>query len=258
MCIILFAFKYHPRYRLILAANRDEYYARPTEQAGFWAENPDILAGRDLEKMGTWLGITKTGRFAALTNYRDPGLFNANSRSRGELVKNYLQSMDSPPAYLNNIQSTREFYNSFNIMVGDLEGFWFYSKQEDAIRKISPGIYGLSNHLLNTPWPKVIEGKKNLANCLRHPESAVPACLFHLLRDSAPAPDSDLPHTGVSLEWERILSPVFISSPDYGTRSSTLILIDYTNHVTFMEKNFIRDGHVSSKNTYKFDINLAN
>ncbi len=224
MCLIAFAYQAHPRYRLVVAANRDEFYRRPTAAAGFWPECPGLLAGRDLEQGGAWLGVTGDGRFAALTNYRDPAANKPDARSRGALVRDFLCGGREARAYLEGIRAAQGEYNGFNLLAGDAGGLWYYSNRTDVVAAVAPGIHGLSNHLLDTPWPKVAKAKAGLAACLAGPEDALAAGLFALLADDAPAPDGALPDTGVGLAWERLLSPVFIAGEDYGTRSSTVVL----------------------------------
>ncbi len=238
MCLIAFAYHCHPRYRLIVAANRDEFYRRPTAPAGFWPECPQLLAGRDLEQGGTWLGITRGGRFAALTNYRDPTAHKANARSRGGLVRDFLCDGQEPEVYLRQAFAAGREYNGFNLLIGEGDKLWYWSNRGAAPAEVTPGIHGLSNHLLNTPWPKVAKAKDGMAACLTGPDEALPARLFALLADDASAPDAALPDTGVGLEWERTLSPIFIASPDYGTRSSTVILAGYDGQVWFCEKSW--------------------
>ena len=225
------------RYDLVVAANRDEFYERPTAQASFWEDASHVLAGRDLEKMGTWMGVTKQGRFAALTNYRDPDNESSNMRSRGELVGQFLIGDNQPPQYLQMIQQHRDQYPGFNLIVGDGSSLYYYSNIENEIRLLKPGLYGLSNHLLDTPWPKVRKGKEGLERCLKGSTEILKDCLFSSLQYADPAPDEELPSTGVSLEWERKLSPLFIQTPDYGTRSSTVLFMTDKN-VRFVERMF--------------------
>ena len=242
MCLILFAYRAHPRYHLILAANRDEYYNRPTATAGFWSDSPYVLGGRDLHNMGTWLGITHTGRFAALTNYRNPRSVMADARSRGELVKDFLTCRQSPPVYLKKVSQEQHLYNGFNLLIGDDTSLWYFGKQEGLARELGPGIYGLSNHLINTPWPKVSKGIRSLRGILAaaNSETVVDTKnLFVLLHDSTPAAEKDLPDTGVSRDWERILSPIFVCSPEYGTRCSTVLLIGVNGVVEFTERTYL-------------------
>ncbi|RHW31201.1 NRDE family protein [Neobacillus notoginsengisoli] len=242
MCLILFAYQAHPKYRLIVAANRDENYARPTAPADFWPDEPDILAGRDLEKMGTWMGITTGGRFAALTNYRDPEQMKASGKlSRGELVADYLKGKTSPTAFMASAKASRERYPGYNLLAGDQWGLFYYSNIEGIIREIEPGIHGLSNHLLNTPWPKVEHGKRGLQELLQMEVADLPSRLFGLLQQAEPAPDTDLPDTGIGLEWERVLSPLFIRSEGYGTRCSTILLMGQ-DQLSYIERNYTSDG----------------
>jgi uncharacterized protein with NRDE domain len=237
MCLIFIAIDSHPKYRLIIAANRDEYYDRSTEQASFWHEAPELLAGRDLRAGGTWLGLTRTGRIAALTNFRDPKSINEDAPSRGKVVSDFLLNSDSPIHYLERLSRDAHLYNGFNLLVGWKEEFFWYSNRGNGIQRLPPGIYGLSNHLLDTPWPKIERGKKAFGKVLAETDLSTED-LFQLLQDRTVAKDESLPDTGVGLEWERLLSPIFITSPHYGTRSSTIILLDGNGRATFMEKSF--------------------
>jgi len=160
MCLIVFAYNVHPSYRLVLAANRDEFYERPSSSADFWKDYPQVLAGRDLKEGGTWLGITKSGKYAAVTNYRDPSSLKSDSLSRGRLVSSYLTGNQNPDKYLKNISSQVDKYDGFNLLLGDDNNLFVFSSRSD-MQKLKPGIYGLSNHLLDTNWPKVARSKKN-------------------------------------------------------------------------------------------------
>ncbi len=241
MCLLLFAWKAHPYYPLILAANRDEFYERPSAAAGFWEDAPDILAGRDLKEGGTWLGITRSGRLAALTNYRDPASLKKNAPSRGRLVSGYLLGKEKAETYLNRIASEAFRYNGFSLLAGDLSDLFYFSNRGTQTR-LAPGIYGLSNSLLDVPWPKVALGKKKLGDLLDKKVRPTTGAIFKLLSDRAIPPDDQLPGTGVGLEWERILSPLFIQSPFYGTRSSTVLLVDREGKTTFSERVFDERG----------------
>jgi len=249
MCILFLAYRIHPDYPLILAANRDEIYARPTKSAHFWENDENILAGKDLKQGGTWLGITKSGRFAALTNYRNPNENQKNKQSRGHIVRNFLMSQLSPYDYLLALQKERNRYPGFNVIVGDLEKICYYSNVENNIKEVPSGIHGLSNHLLNTPWPKVEKGKQKL-QLLFDSNNVTPDALFQLLEDKEKAPDDQLPNTGVPLAIEKQLSPIFIEMDGYGTRSSTVILIDKHGIVSFWERTF-PDGN---KTKFQFHI----
>lgn len=245
MCLILLSYRNHPSYRLILAANRDEFYDRPTAPLGFWDEAPHVLAGRDLKSGGTWLGITKAGRICAITNFRDPAVQLTDAPSRGLLVANYLKGSESPQIYLQKVKEAGERYNGFNLLAGDESGIFYCSNRTDKIVRLSPGIHGLSNNLLDTPWPKVAKGKRCLEKILSSSEIDCES-LFELLSDRNMPPDSDLPDTGVGIEWERLLSPLFIRSEIYGTRSSSIVLIGKEN-ITFMERTYTIDGTGSMK-----------
>lgn len=254
MCIVSFHFAQHPKYKLIVAANRDEFYRRPTKGAHFWEDEPYILAGRDLEAKGTWLGITKEGRFAALTNFRDPKYFDrTDKRSRGEIVTNFLKSKDTPLAYLEKLHAKSNQYNGFNILLGTPDELYYYGNEEKKIKKIKAGTHSLSNALLNTPWPKVIRAKRLLKEYVTKTETVDPNILFQQLHDQTKAPDHALPNTGIGLTLERDLSPIFIRTDDYGTRCSTVILVTKDNKVEFFERTF-NDGEFKEERAFQFNI----
>jgi len=258
MCLILFSYDTHPFYRMVLAANRDEYYDRPTAPVAFLDDAPDVLGGLDLKHNGMWLGITRTGRLAAITNYRDPGLDISNAPSRGFLVKEFLFGKESPQSYLEQIESVGDQYNGFNLIVGDSSGLFYYSNRGNRIQKIKPGTYGLSNHLMDTPWPKIAKGKGALKRLLERNEKANPEDIFAMLKDGVFPPDDLLPDTGVDLEWERTLSPLFITSEFYGTRSSSIVLIERGGEITFTERTFNSDRTTSrEEKTRKFNFNIS-
>ena len=238
MCLIIFAYKQHPHYRLILAANRDEFYKRPTRPATFWQTQPDMLAGKDLQANGTWMGITRSGRFAAITNYRDPKNNIPEALSRGKLVTAYLKGPDSPQNYLKKIDVSRKTLNGFNLLAGDSQHLYYYSNRECLVRKLEPGIYGLSNHLLDTAWPKVIKGKSKLTKLMKAKAPLHVESLFAILGDRTVPDDEELPDTGVGPEWERILAPMFITSDIYGTRSATIIIWKSNHEIQFEERTF--------------------
>lgn len=239
MCLIVFAQQYHPRYRLVLAINRDEFFDRPTAPACFWPEAPRVLAGRDLRRGGTWFGVSTSGRVAAVTNYREPHPRTTHDKSRGMLVFDYLNGTEGAEAYLERISARGEKYGGFNLLLGDGERLFHYSNRGGEIAVVPPGIHGLSNHLLDTPWPKVITARQGMEKLL-HDDDPQPEVLHSLVSDSTPFPDHLLPDTGVGLERERMLSSMFISGDTYGTRSSTLLLIDRDNRVTFVEQSYDR------------------
>lgn len=237
MCFIVFAYQVHPAYRLIAVANRDEFYERPTSPVAFWEDAPQVLAGRDLKEGGTWMGITRGGKFAAITNYRDPGAFKTGALSRGLLVSDFLTGSESAAAYVEKISRQARKYNGLNLLCGDQQNLFVYSNRGETAR-LEAGLYGLSNHLLDSPWPKVIKGKKALSAALMKKGPDLEAALFKILSDRKIAPDDKLPSTGIGLEWERLLSSIFIASPTYGTRSSTLLLIGKNRRVKLVERVF--------------------
>lgn len=251
MCLINFQFHEHPNYKLIVAANRDEFYGRPTASAHFWEDEPDILAGRDLLQMGTWLGVTKQGRFAALTNFRDPAQMEAGKVSRGAIVRDYLAGSVSSEKFLESLHNNKENYTGFNLLVGNPDELFYYSNMQGEIYEIPAGTHGLSNHLLNTPWPKVTKGKNNLKTHVMGQDKVEVDALFTLLADEAIAEDASLPETGVGLDLERKLSPLFIKTPEYGTRSSSVLLVDRNNHFTFAERTY-EHGELTKENQFTF------
>jgi len=238
MCLILFAYNIHPVYRLVLGANRDEFFNRPAAPLSFWHDRPDILAGRDLKNMGTWLGITRSGRLAAITNFRDPGALKEGAPSRGLLASNFLDGSMPAPDYLEHIRKTGQDYNGFNLIVGDLSGIYHYSNRSGKIHALSPGLYGLSNRLLDTPWPKVVKGKKELHSIIRQNRHISDKTVITLLADRHRFADKTLPDTGMGLEWERRLSSIFIAGREYGTRSSAVIFLEKSGKVSFTEHTF--------------------
>lgn len=238
MCLILFAYDCHPQYQLVVAANRDEFYKRPTLPANFWPDNPDILAGKDLREGGTWTGITTAGRFAALTNYRDPSSYKREAPSRGHLVQKYLAGNMEPEAYIDNLPDGGAAYNGFNLLLGTPASLYYYSNRERITRRVEKGIHGLSNSLLDVPWPKVVKGTRALENIMQNDNISAES-LFAMLADREQPDDRDLPETGVGLEMERILAPAFVISPNYGTGLSTVILVDRENNIQFWERSYI-------------------
>lgn len=203
MCLILVAWRVHPDYPLVVAANRDEFFARPTAPVAFWPEMPQILSGRDLEAGGSWMGVTQIGRFAALTNFRDPAHNRKDAPSRGALVADFLAGNEAPQRYLERIAARGRRYNGYNLLLSDGETLWWSSNMGGEARPLVPGMYGVSNHLLDTPWPKIGAGKTALTRALD--QLPVDEALFDLLRDDGIHPDEHLPQTGIPLDWERLL-----------------------------------------------------
>ena len=239
MCLILFSYKQHQEYTLILAANRDEFYARPTSPATHWPEG--IIAGKDLKAGGTWMGIHPDGRYGMVTNYRDPTSERPRGVSRGKVVVDYFSHNGNPDIYLQELHTQADQYNGYNTLLGDSESLWYYSNKEQNIKEVPPGTYGLSNHLLDTPWPKVVLGKELLDEVIREPSLNVEG-LFSILKNDTMAPDSQLPETGVPLEWERTLSAMFIRSEGYGTRCSSVLTVKKSGDIAFHERTYPTDG----------------
>jgi uncharacterized protein with NRDE domain len=252
MCLILIAWQGHAKHRCVIAANRDELHSRPTAAAQWWTSQPPILAGRDLSAGGTWLGLTKTGRFAALTNYRGATQRRTDAPSRGTLVTSILTSADSVAQTLEYLRSVGADYNGFNLLFSDGERLAVYESMRGAGRELQPGIYGLSNDLLDTPWPKVQTAKSRLSQALSNLETSDP--VLALLRDDSIAPDDQLPRTGVSLEWERLLSSAFVRATDYGTRCSTVVRIDERRRAWFDEWTWDATGAEIGTVSLRFDL----
>jgi uncharacterized protein with NRDE domain len=234
MCLIVFAWRPTHAQPLILAANRDEFYARPTLPLAQWEDAPQVYAGRDLEAGGTWLGISAAGRFAALTNIREPGK-PPGRRSRGELVAGFLNNEVTIDEYLREIAVRSAEYGGFNLLVGDRQQLHFLNANDPSPRRLEAGIYGVSNAGLDTPWPKLVKAKAALSEQLDNPD---PEALFGFLADHAPAPEAELPSTGVGLATEQLLSSVFIASPNYGTRASTVLLVSADGSRRLIERSF--------------------
>jgi len=256
MCLILFSFDPNAKIPLVVAANRDEFFARPTANAGFWQDHPQILAGQDLVGGGTWLGMTRTGRFAAVTNVREPNVVVDNPLSRGDLTRDFLSGSQSCADYLESIQEHALRYSGFNLLVGELnqttQELFYFSNRKQGINQLSAGTYGLSNHLLDSSWPKVSQGKVFLQNTLDNSlnqntdELVLHDKLREFLEDPSLASDEILPKTGVSYEREKALSAAFITLPDYGTRTSTVLTINNGTAV-FSEKNYLEKHHLEKK-----------
>lgn len=252
MCLILFAIDQHPRYPLVVIANRDEFYARPTQNAHWWPDHPDVFAGRDLQAGGTWLGVNRRGRFAAVTNVREPGGMAPGALSRGELPTGYLLNEDDAQTYLQQVLERGASYSGFNLLLGDSQGFFFASNRQSGIRRVRPGIYGISNGAFDEDWPKLASGREALRLALQ--EDVAAADLIRILTDNDIAADEHLPSTGVSLEIERMLSSRFIRSTDYGTRACSIVMADRDNKMYFYEQNFIDSKHSGESVEETFEI----
>jgi len=242
MCLVLIAYRAHPRYPLVLAANRDEFHARPAQALHWWNDGVRMLAGRDLQAGGSWLGLDRAGRIALVTNYRDPSIPRPEGTSRGSLIGEFLGGADRASAFASATAARAGQFSGFNLLAMDREGLAYVtSHPEPLARMLEPGIYGLSNKQLDTPWPKLLRARERFERELAtdHPE---PAALMRLLSDRNTAADGELPDTGIGLEWERLLSSAFIVSESYGTRCSTVVLINSDGIVTVEERSHATDG----------------
>lgn len=240
MCLLVFSLA--PDGTLILAANRDEFWSRATAPAAFWPEDPEVLAGRDLAADGTWLGVRRGGRVAALTNFRDPAAHDPSRRSRGELVSGFLLARgETVEGWAADVAARSRDYNPFHLLLGDAAALVVVSGRTGTVRRLPPGLHAISNGELDEPWPKMRRSREALEALLAS-GPAEEESLFAMLRDTERAPDEALPATGVELEWERVLSAPFIVTPAYGTRSSTLVLRAPDGGLRFAERTFAPDG----------------
>ena len=240
MCLLVLARNSHPDYPLVVVANRDEYHARESEIARWWPGQPGILAGRDRRAGGTWMGVDLTGRWGAVTNYRD-GTPAPAPRSRGDLVPGFLSGNLEAAGYLEAVAGRANQYSGFSLLAGDHSGLYYYSNRDRGVRAVPDGIHTLSNHLLDTPWPKSELAHLKL-NRLLHRSPLEIEDLMAVLADTAPFEDHELPATGVGIDMERALSPPFIPGEEYGTRCTTVLLIGRDNEIVFAEQNFGPNG----------------
>lgn len=257
MCLILFASGTHARFPLIVAANRDEAYARPSAPAHFWNDTPVVYAGRDLEQGGTWLGFTRSGRFAAITNYRQAEPRTVGTRSRGELTRDFLTGSDHPERYLERVSKRADHYNGFSLIVGMPGELHFYSNRGSEPARIAPGVHGLSNHLLDEPWPKVLRGIDALEAVMDTDEAHIAGALTAALADRQPAPDDFLREAGSSSERDRLRSAAFIPDDAYGTRASTILLVGENGSVLFRESRFGPHGTPLGAHEERFVLERA-
>ncbi|HMV44500.1 MAG TPA: NRDE family protein [Leptospiraceae bacterium] len=243
MCILFIAINEHKNFPLIILANRDEFQNRPTRSAQFWEDHPNLLAGRDEQDKGTWLGITKEKRISALTNYRNIPLHKEGRISRGLLVRDFLISNKTAEEYLEILESSKENYNPYNILLGNPTELYVYNNVSNQRQKLEKGFHGLSNAFLNSPWPKLSRGIEHLKKAVLT-NQLEKDYLFSLMQDETKATDDLLPDTGVGLDKERFLSSIFLKSEVYGTRSTAILLFDRQNTVSFYEKTYNPKGEV--------------
>ncbi len=254
MCLVIFALRAHPDYPLVVAANRDEFHARPTAASNFWPERPQLLAGRDLEQGGTWMGITREGRFAAITNYRDPARTAPAPRSRGELTLDFLVGSDSAPEFLAQVAERADEYAGFNLLLGDNDRLWYFTNSlpvnERQAQELKPGLYGLSNARLDTPWPKVMAGRERLAEVMAEPPGH--KTLAAVVNDRALAEPGQLRTLDLHGEMDQLLSAQFIVTELYGTRSTTTLWVDKEGGAHWRELSFDAGGALTGSTEEEF------
>ncbi len=256
MCLILLAWKVHPDFPLVIAANRDEFHARPARPMGWWPENENILAGKDLKEGGTWLGVHRDGTFASLTNYRDPKSHRPDAATRGALVLDYLNGESPPDAFLQRLAQDNRTFNGYNLIAGNRDEAFVYSNVDGVMHPVEPGVHGVSNHLWDTPWPKVEKGRRFLSSVLNLDPSSWSRSLMQFLSDSTPATDASLPDTGVGIDMERPLSAPFVKMPDYayGTRCSTVVTVHKGGLLVATERSFDSRGELSGETTLRGQV----
>jgi uncharacterized protein with NRDE domain len=255
LCLVALAWRARADLPLVVAANRDEWRDRPTEAAHWWPDRPAVYAGRDGQAGGTWMGVTRGGRFAAITNFRDPSDRRTDVRSRGEIVGDFLAGNASPEAFIRELAPRAGLYNGFNLVAGDLDSLWYFGSREGTARAIAPGVHALSNHLLDEPWPKVVRARMAMEAAIAE-DDPMPR-LFAAMRDLEGAPDTELPKTGVSLDWERRLAPSMIVGADYGTRSTTVVCRAADGTLRMEEHTLDEAGHATQTRAERFTVGVT-
>mgnify|MGYP001799504137 CR=1 FL=1 len=253
MCLILFSWDNHPKYKLILAANRDEFYKRPTDSLSRWEENQGVLAGRDLTGGGTWMGIHDHNRFTALTNHRDPSRLLTDAPSRGDLTTDFLLSEQAPSEYFASREAALDQYNGFNLLVGDFHQMGYFNNVNNEFQLLPSGTYGLSNAVLDTPWPKLQKAKAAFEQVVAQSDNPDLAALYGVMQDRALAADDELPQTGVPYEWEKAISAIFIETATYGTCCSTVLTITHEGEGVIRELSYPVGNRTASEKVIEFD-----
>jgi uncharacterized protein with NRDE domain len=254
MCLLVFAWNIHPRYRLIFAGNRDEFHDRPAAPMGWWRDPPGILAGRDLQAGGTWLGLSRTGAFGVVTNYREMQRPTPGMPSRGTLITSYLLAAQGPAPFLSELKSHADKHAGFNLLLADSSRMRYASNRARSFeQELTPGVHGLSNHLLDTSWPKLARTRERFDKLIVQPDPDLENLLL-MLGDRQVAADDSLPDTGIGLDWERLLSAPFIVNERYGTRCSTVVRIGYDGLVDVRERRFDRDGRNTGEQAFEFQV----
>ena len=252
MCLVVLAWQSHARYRLIVAANRDEFHDRPSAPLGWWPDDSRILAGRDLRGGGTWMGTARSGRLGIVTNFRELERPATGAPSRGDLVTDFLAAAISPQEYLDGLRNRATHYAGFNLLLGGPRSLHYYSNRDGLEAKpLQPGIYGLSNHWLDSPWPKLLRTRARLPDLIAS-ETVEPESLFALLADRTPADPDETPDTGLPPDWERALSSPFVVHDRYGTRCSTVLLVEHDGATTMCERRFDAAGNATGDSRLEF------
>ena len=252
MCLLLIGWKSHPRYRLVIAANRDEFHERASAPLAWWQDDQRILGGRDLKAGGTWLGVARSGRFGVVTNYRDLQAPAENAPSRGSLVPRFLTGATSPNEFLDDLRGAAPRYSGFNLLLGGSRALYYFSNRGPAApQALASGVYAISNHLLDTPWPKVVRTKGKFADLIALGDPHVED-LFSLLNDRTPAGENELPTTGLPHDWERMVSAPFIVNERYGTRCSSVLLVERTGRTVLYERRYDPSGVQSGMTRFEF------
>ena len=254
MCILFLAVQQHPEYPLVIAANRDEFFDRETRVSSFWADQENMLAGRDMRAGGTWMGVTRNGRIAALTNIRDPQRIDPDAQSRGKLVTDFLISDVDDSEYTTQLKETKTAFNGYNLLFGEWHSLRVYNNHLDRVDTLEKGFHGLSNAFINSPWPKINRGVNNLQQCIKDSQTLSTETLFALLQDTTQAAPELLPDTGVPMEWEQRLSSIFIPGQDYGTRCSTLLFINKDKQVEWHERTYNNQGETTDQQSFQFTL----
>ena len=248
MCLIAFAWRAHPEFPFIVAANRDEFHDRPTEEAGWWPDKPDLLAGRDLQAGGSWLAVSKSCRFAAVTNYREQYFARVEHKSRGELVTRFMSSNQGPAQFSRDTDG--DDYGGFNLLTADRSSITYLSNRGEMQTDLGPGIYGLSNASLDTPWSKLLRSKKRLTELI-DADDVSETTLMAILEDRETAiEDVDSEHLAIDLA-QAVTAP-FIVSETYGTRSSTVMLCHASGSTEFIEQRYDASGNVTGRSRFSF------
>jgi uncharacterized protein with NRDE domain len=252
MCLLVAAYDFHPDYRLVLVGHRDEFHARPTAPLGWWPDSPDLLAGRDLEAGGTWLGLHREGRLAVLTNFRGEGSQRPGTPSRGLLIPAFLARNEPAEDFGRRLADTAADYSGFNLLAFDGATLAYTANRPEPVSwRLPAGLYGLSNHLLDTPWPKVVRARERVRAALEA-GVASPRALFSAVQDREPARDAELPSTGLDRDTERLVSAPFIVNPVYGTRCTTVVLLDREGLVRVEERRYSADGGTTGRTGIAF------